>query len=130
MRVRIALPYRPDADSLGAIMSMCIITNWKPRNLVSAAELPGDIWKTDFDYVGWEDAFSPRFFSYRGAWRDSMDAQSIRFDTDRHPLGWAMHVHPGSPIGYFDAIESDTYFSGTMWKFVDDDTVIVARYYS
>ena len=111
-------------------MSMTIITNWKPRQLVSASELPGDTWKTDFDYIGENDAFHPRFFSYRGAWHDSMDAQSIRYDTDRHPLGWAMHVHPGSPLGHFDAIESDTYFSGTMWKFVDDDMVIVARYYS
>jgi hypothetical protein len=108
---------------------MHIITNWKPRALVAWCDLPESA-RADFDYVDAED-YSSRFFHYRGTWYDAHDAQRIEPDSGRaHPMGWAMRVHPGSPLNLFDAVASDTYFSGTLWRFTDDDSVIVARYYS
>ena len=108
---------------------MQIITNWQPRDLLCLANMPEKA-RSDFDYVG--DEFSSRFFHYRGAWYDAHDAQGIEPDSGQaHPMGWAMRVHPGSPLALFDCIASDTYFSGVLWRFVDGgERVTVARYFS
>lgn len=110
---------------------MQIITNHQSRFLLCFGELPEKIQK-DFDYIDTDDMGEPRFFQYRGNWFDAHDAQSIEPDNGRkHNMGWAMRVHPGSPLAWFDAIVSDTYFSGTLWQFTHDgNRVIVGRYYS
>ena len=107
---------------------MEIITNWIPRNMVAKYELPAAVQK-DFDYNE-EDDYTPRYVQYKGQWIDAYDTQRIEMDKGNSPMGWAVRVHPGSPVGLFDAIISDTYFSGMLLKFVGDDQVVVARYYS
>ena len=108
---------------------MDIITNWVPRNMVALYELPAKQ-RAWFDYVE-DDAYSPRFVQYKGEWHDAYDTQRIEPDNGRRsPVGWGVRVHPGSPLCLFDSIESDSYFSGLLFRFVDDDKVIVARYMS
>lgn len=107
---------------------MQIITNWQARPLQCLADMPEKI-RADFDYI--EDEFNYRFVCYRGEWHDAHDTQRIEPDNGRaHRMGWAMFVHPGSPLAHFDAIESESYFSGLLYRFVDDDSVIVGRYFS
>lgn len=106
---------------------MQIITNWQARPLQCLADIPLNR-RADFDYIDEGEEFSPRFVCYRGEWHDTHDTQRIEPDNGRpHRMGWAMRVHPGSPLAHFDAIESDTYFSGLLYQFVGDDSVIVAR---
>ena len=107
---------------------MQIITDWKFRPLQCLADLPEKA-RADFDYI--DDEYSPRFVCYRGVWHDCHDTQRIEPDSSRaHPMGWSMRVHPGSPLALFDAIESDSYFSGTLFRFDADDKVMCGRYFS
>ena len=106
-----------------------LITNGKPRALLPLCDLPEKA-RTDFDYVDADD-YSERFFHYRGAYYDAHDAQRIEPDSGRaHRVGWSMRVHPGEPFARFDGIVSESYFSGIVFRFVDDDSVIVGRYFS
>lgn len=108
---------------------MNIITNWAPRNMVALCELD-DKQRAWFDYVEEDDAYTPRFVQYKGEWVDVFDTQRIEADNGRSPMGWAVKVHPGSPLCLFDSVTSDTYFSGLLFRLVDDDKVVVARYMS
>ena len=95
---------------------MQIITNNKPRPLLALYELPEKA-QAEFDYVLPDDG-SCRFVKYKGEWHDCFDMQSISrelgFDQFK---GW-------------HGIASDSFFSGTLVRFVDDDQVIVGRYFS
>lgn len=109
---------------------MQIITNWQARPLQCLADMP-EKKRADFDYIESDDEYSPRFVCYRGEWHDVFDTQRIEPDNGRaHRVGFAMRVHPGSPLAHFDAIESDTYFSGLLYRLLDDDSVIVGRYFT
>lgn len=108
---------------------MHIISNWKARTMLSLSELPEKV-RADFDYIDAEESWSPRFVCYRGQWIDCNDTQRIEPDNGKaHPMGWALRVHPGSPLCHFDSVVSDSYFSGTLIRFVDDESVIVGRYF-
>ena len=95
---------------------MQIITNKIPRPMCTFLELPAKV-QADFDYVEEDGQYSARFVQYKGWWYDVYDTQSIHrslgFDQFK---GW-------------DGIASDSYFSGVLFKFADDDSVIVGRYY-
>jgi hypothetical protein len=109
---------------------MQIITNWIPRDLLAVADLPAKD-TADFDYLDADEHYTPRLVHYRGAYYDVFDTQRIEPDSERsHPMGWAVRVHPGSPLCLFDGIASDSYFSGTLFRLCDDERVIVARYCS
>lgn len=111
-------------------MSMEIITNWQPRNLVALHELPAKHQKF-FDYVREDGDYTPRFVQYKGEWHDAYDTQRIEPDNGRqHPMGWAIRVHPGSPLCLFDSVESDSFFSGLLFRFVGEDQVVVGRYFT
>lgn len=92
---------------------MQIITNNVPRPMLALWELPADMQK-EFDYVLPDDG-SCRFVKYKGEWMDCFDMMRVLFVPNFK--GWH---------GY----ASDSYFSGTLVRFVDDDQVIVGRYYS
>ena len=95
---------------------MQIITNSKPRPMLALYELPPQAAK-DFDYVK-EDDGSYRFVKYKGAWYDVYDMQVISREQGFSQFsGW-------------HGIASDTYFSGVLVRFVNDNDVIVGRYYS
>lgn len=95
---------------------MQIVTNNKPRPMVALWELPEKVQK-DFDYVLPDDT-SYRFVKYKGHWMDCFDMQSISREQGFSQFsGW-------------HGIASDTFFSGVLVRFVNDNDVIVGRYYS
>jgi hypothetical protein len=109
---------------------MNIITNWKPRDMLSLYELPAKE-RLYFDYVEDDDWYTPRFVKYRSGYYDVFDTQRIEPDNgQRHHMGWAMRVHPGSPLCLFDSVESDSFFSGLLFRLEGDDRVVVARYFT
>lgn len=95
---------------------MQIITNNRKRPLLALYELPPEVAK-EFEYVLPDDG-SCRFVKYSGCWYDTYDMQSITRE-----LGF-------SQFKGWHGIASDTYFSGVLVRFVDDDEVIVGRYWS
>jgi hypothetical protein len=92
---------------------MKIITNNHPRPLAWLAELPGKV-RTEFDYVG--DDFDRRFVQYKGHWYDVYDSQACGVGFDQFK-GW-------------DGIVSETFFSGVLFRFADEDQVIVGSYFA
>jgi hypothetical protein len=107
---------------------MKIITDNKPRKLLSLNELPAKE-QMEFDYVR-EKGYCPteRFVFYKGCYYDTHDTQVIRVSQSNDPMGWAMVVKPDSPLAKWHSIVSETYFSGVLFRFVNDE-VIVGRYY-
>ena len=97
---------------------MQIITNNKARPLQSFYDLPEKV-RADFDYLTHDyERFDPRFVQYKGWWYDVADSQfvhqSLGFDQFK---GW-------------NGVQSDSFFSGVLFKFINDYDVIVGRYYS
>jgi hypothetical protein len=107
---------------------MQIITNNRPRPMACFADLPAKV-QADFDYVMLADHYSPRFVQYKGEWYDVDDTQAIR-TAPGAPMGWVVVVEKDSPLVDWHGIQSDSYFSGVLFKLCDDDTVIVGRYFS
>jgi len=99
-----------------------ITTNNKPRDLIYAHELT-DKERKEFDYLDWEaiekGEDSAGFIRYKGILY-CMD-EFTRWD------------NPNSPTRFnWDGFYSDTYFSGIVIRWADEDceTVIVGRYYT
>ena len=91
---------------------MQIITNNQPRNLISWYDLT-EKEKADFDYIE-DGAFSG--FRYKGQMYD---------------LGEFMHCEQSvNGLANWHGISSDSFFSGVLVKLVDDDSVVVGRYFS
>ena len=110
---------------------MKIITNSVPRALVSYFDLPEKV-RTDFDYVAEEDYYSPRFVSYKDNWYDTYDTERIGvFSSSTKPAGYAMYVAADHPFSNWDGVVIETYFSGVLFRFVDEyERVVVGRYFS
>ena len=89
-----------------------IITNNKPRQLIYGYELT-DKQKQNFDYI--EDFDSHDFVKYKNNIYDLSDF--MRIETIDSLKEWH---------GY----NSDSFYSGTLVKYIDSDTVIMGRYYS
>ncbi|MGK2884363.1 MAG: hypothetical protein ACSLE8_06240 [Rhodococcus sp. (in: high G+C Gram-positive bacteria)] len=110
-----------------------ILTSPRLYHLSPFFALPEKVRK-DFDYVEGEDQNSDRFVCYRDAWYDTGDVQAIRVETDPpQPMGWAMTVAADHPFAKWDAIVSETYFSGILFRHREIDgewCVNVGRYYS
>ena len=88
-----------------------IMTNNKPRQLIYGYELT-DKQKQDFDYIG--DIESHDFVKYKNNIYDLSEFMII--ENNDNLKGW-------------DGYSSDSYFSGTLIKYIDDDTVIIGCYY-
>ena len=82
------------------------ITNNRPRPILSARDLT-ETERKEFDYIADGEG---SFFRYKGRVYDLGEFTRTLID------GW-------------DGISADTMFSATLVKFVDDETVIVARAY-
>jgi hypothetical protein len=91
---------------------MKIITNNKPRFLISGYELPDNI-KECFDYIDPIDFDMHDFVLYKGQYYDIH--QFMKTDDISEFEGWQGYI-------------SDTVFSGVLIKIVDDDRVIMATY--
>jgi hypothetical protein len=93
---------------------MKIITNNIPRQLIYGYELTEEE-KKDFDYLG-EDIDGHDFFRYKGN----------VYDPDEF-----MRIENNSELKNWDGYSSDTYFSGVLIKYTqDNESVIVGRYFS
>jgi hypothetical protein len=96
---------------------LTIRTNGHRRELVSFEEAGSP---DDFDYIAGEDRYSPRLFSYRGAWYDLNE-----FD----PVGRSgAPNHMANQLPGWDAFQSDSFFSGIAVRILsgDDEGFIVA----
>lgn len=100
-------------------MALTVICNNVPRDVVEAWEL-SEVERKEFDYLDWEaleqGSDSASFFRYRGTVYDLGEFERVSGDT----------------FGYvFDGFQSDTFFSGTVIRYVENcERVIVGRYYS
>lgn len=103
-------------------MTITVRTNNVPRDIVEAYELTADE-RAQFDYINWSavDAgeASPTFFRYRGELYDIGEFQVWTSAPADHPAkDW-------------DGYQSDTFFSATVIRYVDDfERVVVGRIYS
>jgi len=98
---------------------MNVITNNKPRSLITWAELPEGIGESEFDYVEDGDRHEPRFFNYRGVWYDLFEFEYI-YD---QPCFAALR-------GKWTAVQTDSFFSGIVLRWFDKfNSVIVGRYF-
>ena len=89
-----------------------IITNNKPRQLIYGYELT-DKQKQDFDYI--EDIDSHDFVKYKN---------------NIYDLSEFMRIENNSSLKDWHGYSSDSYFSGTLIKYIDSDTVIMGWYCS
>ena len=111
--------------------NVTIITNNVPRKLVSFYDIPESA-RGDFDYVKEDGYYTSRFVRFKDAWYDVFDTQGIRVRKGAtfSRMGWDMVVSEDSPFVKWNAIVSESFFSGVLFRFVDDDHVVVGRYIS
>ena len=88
-----------------------IMTNNKPRQLIYGYELT-DKQKQDFDYI--EDIDSHDFVKYKN---------------NIYDLSEFMRIENNDSLKDWHGYSSDSYFSGTLVKYTDEDTVIMGWYY-
>jgi hypothetical protein len=103
---------------------LTIITNNVPRDILDGYELTKEE-REEFDYLNWEaieeGSDSASFFRYRGELYDLGEFMSTR------------GMPEFSPLVKWDGYSSDSYFSGTLVRYVDQDhdmRVVVGRFYS
>lgn len=89
-----------------------IMTNNKPRQLIYGYEL-SDKQKQDFDYI--EDIDNHDFVKYKN---------------NIYDLSEFMRVENNDSLKDWHGYSSDSYFSGTLVRYIDSDTVIMGWYYS
>jgi hypothetical protein len=119
-----------------------VTTNNVPRKLSMLSELSKKDRK-DFDYIYdfdkaqenqcIEACFDERLVQYRGVWYDTRDTQRIIGSPNMGRMGWEMIVDEDHPFAKWDAVISDSFFSGVLFRFVETDdgySVICGRYYS
>lgn len=97
---------------------MKITTNNHPRELISFFDLPENA-RSDFDYVTDDAQYEFRFVSYKGNFYDTYDTQRISVDCGQY-MGWTMAVEKDSPLSKWNAVISESYFSGVLFRFIDD----------
>ena len=97
-----------------------VITNNVPRDIVDAWELSADE-RSEFDYFDWKKVES-----------GDESASFVRYKGELLDLGeFMVWDNPSSPLGDWHGFRSDTFFSGTLVRYVEDfDRIIVGRYYS
>lgn len=97
-----------------------IVTNNHERPLIFGYELT-EKEQSDFDYINDDDMGCSEFIRYKGDLYHTADLMGI--DANRACL----------PFGFsgWQCYESQTFFSGVLFKFSDDgENVICARYFS
>lgn len=107
---------------------MKITTNNIPRELVAFNDLPKKA-QSDFDYVTSDAQFEYRFAQYKGNWYDTYDTQSIAVNNGQY-MGCTVAVEKDSQLSKWDAVTSESYFSGVLFRFTGDSLVICGGYAS
>lgn len=100
---------------------MKIITNNIPRKIIYGCELP-EKYRKEFDYLSDEEYAINTFVVYRGNAYDLYEFMRIEDNVKSN----VQFAEWNAWHGY----ASDTYFSGVLVRFIDDESVIIARYYS
>lgn len=94
-------------------MSLTVITNNKPRNLLTWHDLPKKA-QVDLDYLSEDDRHSDRIVMYKGEFYDVHEFMRVT----------------GDELKTWDGYMSHSYFSGLVVRYVDDfERVITGRYY-
>lgn len=104
---------------------MKIKTNNRPRDLLSLWELT-EKERSEFDYVDEEDG-AERFVRYRGNVYDINEYMRVTppGSTRYHPTECQEPAFQG-----WQGYQSDSFFSGTLVRYVDDcERVVMATYY-
>lgn len=108
---------------------MKITTNNRPRAMVTWHDIPVKM-QEDFDYLDEDARYSERLVKYKGRYIDIFDTQGIRVSgAHDNPMGWSMYVAKDDPLSKWRAISSETFFSGVLFRLIDDG-VIIGRYYA
>lgn len=103
--------------------TLTIITNHVPRFTIDAHELT-NVERAQFDYIDWnkvdEGIESATFIRYKG---DLMDLGEFMTTSGMPEF---------SPLRQWHGYSNDSFFSGVVVKFVDndDEAVIVGRFYA
>ena len=107
-------------------MNMKVVTNNVPRDILDACELT-TAERADFDYLDWsaiEDGTdSASFFRFKGQ----------LFDLGEFTTDYGITRGAGLPdsLAGWDAYASDTFFSATVIRLMDDnERVVVGRVYT
>ena len=112
-------------------------TNNTKRDVLQWHDLT-DKEKEEFDYIDTEEKqYSAEFFRYRGSCYDISEFQRITAP-GACLNGWAYVAHDNedgtqSPLRKWDAIQTDSYFSGIVFRYVPDtdcEQIVVGRVYS
>lgn len=96
---------------------MRITSNYHVRELRCWNDLPVDQ-QEFFDYLDDEEKWDDRFVFAYGSWHDVFDAQVIGHDP--RP-GWDFPASEDSPLREWDAIATDSAFSGVVFRFLRGD---------
>lgn len=108
---------------------MQITTNNQPRNLISWYDLT-EKEQADFDYI--EDG-QFNGFRYKGQAYDLGEFVRILSRSQQNNGYYNSFAHTcddGDAMLEWSGVQSETYFSGILVKLVDDESVIVGRYFS
>ena len=101
-------------------MNMPVVkTDNEPRPLLAWVELP-DKWQREFDYIEPDDRWSARFAKYKGWVYDVFDTTAI----PKAP--WSAT----NPFAGWDSYHGDSFFSGVLFRLLEDDTIICGTYFS
>jgi hypothetical protein len=100
---------------------LTIITNNVPRNLTDDYELSPEERK-EFDYLNWDKIEagedSATFFRYKGQLYDLGEFETTRL------------MPEFSPIRKWHGYHSDSFFSGIVVRYANEDQIVVGRFYS
>jgi hypothetical protein len=102
-------------------MALTIITNNVPRDVIDGWELSADE-RAEFDYIDWP-----------AVERGEESASFVRYRGELYDLGeFVWWDNPDSPCRRrWDGVRSDTFFSGTVVRYVDNcERVVVGRFYA
>jgi hypothetical protein len=108
-----------------SMSEITIKSNGHVRELKALYELPREIAESDFNYVGPcdesnDEAYSRRFFNYRGSWYDVNEFEGLAVGSELALRGWG-------------ACQGESYFSAVLIRYavewdgitVDCDAVVV-----
>lgn len=103
-----------------------IVTDGKPRELKCFMDLT-ERERADFDYIDEDDFYSQRFVKYKGRWYDVDDTQ--RIVTWPRGVLCDFAVNPGSPFAGWSCIDSESFFSGVLFRYTKDYENVVCGSY-
>lgn len=108
-------------------MTITITTNGHARELIAYAELT-DKERSEFDYIADEESWDYRFARYRGNVIDVSDMRAIMVSPAFQSFG--VNVAPESPLAAWHGVASDSYWSGIVVRYCDDNEhVVIGRYF-